>query len=87
MSLTRDFNETIRARSERDPKFRKELLRESIECLLAGDIATAKAMLRDYINARQKASCGCSDRRGIRGLRIFLKSSAFCSIERVCGSS
>lgn len=51
MPLTRDFKETIRSRVERDPKFRKELLRESLESLLAGDIATAKAILRDYINA------------------------------------
>lgn len=51
MALTRDFKETIRARAERDPKFRKELLREGIECLLSGDIATAKTILRDYINA------------------------------------
>src|ERR1700735_299470 len=51
MALTRDFKETIRARVARDPKFRKELLREGIECMLAGDIATAKAILRDYINA------------------------------------
>jgi DNA-binding phage protein len=51
MPLTRDFKETIRARVERDPKFRKELLRESLESLLAGDIATAKTILRDYINA------------------------------------
>jgi DNA-binding phage protein len=51
VSLTRDFKETIRARVERDPKFRKELLREGIESMLAGDIATAKTILRDYINA------------------------------------
>jgi DNA-binding phage protein len=51
MLLTRDCKETIRARVERDPKFRKELLRESLESLLAGDITTAKAILRDYINA------------------------------------
>jgi DNA-binding phage protein len=51
MALTRDFKETIRARVERDPKFRKELLREGIECMLTGDVATAKAILRDYINA------------------------------------
>ena len=30
MPLTRDFKETIRARAERDPKFRKELLREGV---------------------------------------------------------
>jgi DNA-binding phage protein len=51
MALTRDFKATIRARVARDPKFRKELLREGIECLLAGDVATAKTILRDYINA------------------------------------
>src|ERR1700690_3255456 len=51
MALTRDFKETIRARVARDPKFRKELLREGIEAMLIGDIATAKTILRDYINA------------------------------------
>ena len=51
MALTRDFKETIRARAARDPKFRKELLREGIESLLTGDMATAKTILRDYINA------------------------------------
>ena len=51
MALTRDFKETIRARAARDSKFRKELLREGIDCLLVGDIATAKTILRDYINA------------------------------------
>jgi DNA-binding phage protein len=51
MALTRDFKETIRARVERDPKFRKELLREGIESMLSGDVATAKTILRDYINA------------------------------------
>jgi DNA-binding phage protein len=51
MALTREFKETIRARVARDPKFRKELLREGIEAMLTGDIATAKTILRDYINA------------------------------------
>jgi len=51
LALTRNFKETIRARAARDPKFRKELLREGIESMLTGDIATAKTILRDYINA------------------------------------
>ena len=51
MPLTRDFKETVRARVERDPKFRRELLREGVETMLAGDVATAKAILRDYVNA------------------------------------
>ena len=59
MPLTRDFKETIRARVERDPKFRKELLREGIESMLAGDIAAAKTILRDYINA----TVGFTERR------------------------
>jgi DNA-binding phage protein len=49
--VTRDFKETVRARVKRDPKFRKELLREGIESMLSGDIATGKTILRDYINA------------------------------------
>jgi len=51
MALTRDFKETVKARAERDPAFRKELLREAIECLLTGDVDTGKMVLRDYINA------------------------------------
>ena len=51
MPLTRDFKETIRKRAQRDPRFRKELLREALEAMLAGEIAVAKTILRDYINA------------------------------------
>ncbi len=51
MPLTRDFKETVRARAQRDPKFRKALLREGIQSFLAGDIETGKTVLRNYINA------------------------------------
>ena len=51
MALTRDFKETIRDRVQRDPKFRKELLREGLEAMLSGEIDVAKTILRDYINA------------------------------------
>lgn len=51
MPLTRDFKATVRSRVERDPKFRRELLREGIESMLGGDIVTGKTILRDYINA------------------------------------
>ena len=51
MTLTRDFKETIQARVQRDARFRKALLREGMECLLAGDLETGKAFLRDFINA------------------------------------
>ena len=48
---TRNFRETIQARIKRDPTFREELFKEGMECLLAGDVDTGKAVLRDYINA------------------------------------
>jgi len=51
MALTRDFKETVRARVQRDPAFRRELLREGVESFLAGDVETGKSVLRDYINA------------------------------------
>ena|SRR5210317_1623318 len=51
MALTKDFKDTIQARAQRDSAFRKALLQEGIECLLAGDVDTGKAVLRDYINA------------------------------------
>ncbi len=51
MPLTRDFKETVKARAQRDPAFREALLTEAAEQLLAGDLETGKAGLRDYINA------------------------------------
>jgi DNA-binding phage protein len=49
--LTHDFKETIRGRAERDPDFRRALLREAVESILNGDLSTGKAVLRDYVNA------------------------------------
>jgi hypothetical protein len=51
MPLTRDFKKTVRARAQRDPAFRRELLREAVEAFITGDLETGKAILRDYINA------------------------------------
>jgi hypothetical protein len=51
MPLTYDFKETIRARAQREPKFRRSLLLEAVECILNGDLETGKAVLRDYVNA------------------------------------
>ena len=51
MALTRDFKETIQARVQRDPGFRKALLQEGIESFLSGDVETGKLVLRDFINA------------------------------------
>jgi hypothetical protein len=52
MALTRDFKETVRGRVQRDPAFRRKLLREGVESFLAGDVETGKSLPRDYyINA------------------------------------
>lgn len=51
MALIRDFKQAIQTRAQRDPDFRAHLLQAGMECLLAGDLATGKAVLRDYINA------------------------------------
>lgn len=51
MALTRSFKETVQARVAKDPAFRSALLREGIEALLAGDVETGKAIVRDYIKA------------------------------------
>ena len=51
MPLTKDFRETIRERAQREPRFRKALLREAIGLMLSGDEKTGRAILRNYINA------------------------------------
>ena len=50
MPLTKDFKETVRARLIRSPGFRKAVLQEAVDGLLAGDVDTGKALLRDYVN-------------------------------------
>ena len=47
--FTRDFRETILERLQ-DKEFRRAFLGEAIRDMLEGDIVTAKAVLREYIN-------------------------------------
>jgi hypothetical protein len=51
MALTRDFRELVQKRIARDPAFGDALLREGIDTMLAGDVDTGKAILRDTIKA------------------------------------
>lgn len=51
MALTREFSDTVKARAERDSAFREALLIEALELLIAGDVDTGKAVLRQFINA------------------------------------
>lgn len=47
MPLPRDLKETVLARTEHDPAFREGLLKEYVDCLLAGDVDAGKVVLRD----------------------------------------
>ena len=51
MALTKSFRETVAARIQRDRGFRRELLREGVECLVSGELDEAKILLRDFIHA------------------------------------
>lgn len=51
MPLTRDFRETVQDRAKIDPVFRKGLLTEGVDCLLAGEVEVGKILIRDYIDA------------------------------------
>ncbi len=51
MALTRDFRQTVQARVRKDEKFRRGLLRDAIEALLAGEGGLGREILRDFINA------------------------------------
>jgi hypothetical protein len=47
IGLTRDFKETVKARAERDVRFREALLTEAVELLITGEVEVGKAVLRD----------------------------------------
>ena len=49
MALTRSFRETIKEQMA-DAEFRREFLREAVSNMVAGDLETAKSVLREYIN-------------------------------------
>ena len=51
MALTRDFRETVQARAKADPAFRAGLYQEAVQCMLDGELATARILLRDFVNA------------------------------------
>ena len=51
MALTKSFKELVQRRVASDADFAENLLREGIDMMLAGDVDTGKAILRDYIKA------------------------------------
>lgn len=51
MVMTKKFRTTLLERAHRDAEFRKAMLKEGVDAMLAGDVETGKSILRDYINA------------------------------------
>ena len=51
MPLTIEFKEVFKANIEQDPDFGHEVLRGAVQCLLDNDLATGRALLRNYVNA------------------------------------
>jgi hypothetical protein len=51
MPLTRNFRDTVRARAEREPAFRRALSQEAAQALLQGETDEGRSALRAYINA------------------------------------
>jgi DNA-binding phage protein len=51
MALTRSFKDHIKAKIQSDPDFRQALFQEAVQTLIEGDVGTARAVLRDFINA------------------------------------
>jgi hypothetical protein len=50
MPLTKNFNETVKAKLQASQRFRRALLREAVGCMVSGDVETGKSVLRKYIN-------------------------------------
>ena len=51
MALTKDFRETVQTRARNDQEFRRGLLTDAIDALLAGEAPLGREILRDFINA------------------------------------
>jgi len=51
MALTCSYRDHVKAKIESDPQFRQALFQEAVQTLISGDVDTARAVLRDFINA------------------------------------
>lgn len=55
ITKARGFRTTLLKRSQDDAGFRPAMLKEGIDIMLAGDVETGKAILRDYINGTKES--------------------------------
>ncbi|OGT84126.1 MAG: transcriptional regulator [Gammaproteobacteria bacterium RIFCSPLOWO2_02_FULL_61_13] len=51
MALTRDYKDSIRNRSESDPKFAASLMKEALTAFISGEPETARVILRELVNS------------------------------------
>ena len=51
MVLTVSFRDHVKAWIEADPEFRRALFQEAVQTFIEGDVRTARAVLRVFINA------------------------------------
>lgn len=51
MALTKDFRETVQARARNDEAFRRGLLSDAVDSLLAGEAVLGREIQRDFIDA------------------------------------
>ncbi len=64
VALTKSLEELVQRRVASDAAFAENLLREGIDAMLAGDVDTGKAILRNY--SRRRSASKSSEKRPIR---------------------
>jgi hypothetical protein len=84
MALTRNFRETVQARVRSDKEFRRGLLSDAVEALLAGEAALGREILRDFINATLgfpalAEKTGIPGRQGRKFIRTSVESPS-CAV-------
>lgn len=64
MALTRDFIETVKARADKSPKYRRMMLANAVEHLITDEPDVGRLLLRDYV----KATMGFEELARLSGL-------------------
>lgn len=64
MPLTREFIDTVKARADKSPKYRRMMLANAIEHLIADEPDLGRLLLRDYV----KATMGFEELAQLSGL-------------------
>ena len=75
MALTKSFRVAVQARVRSNQEYRRGLLSDAIESLLAGKTVSGRETLRDFINATLGVSCtGGEDRHPCKEIASDLRT-------------